>query len=811
MHTLLTDLRFAVRIWTRTPGLAAVAVLTIALGIGANTTMFSIVNTVLLQPLSFAEPDRLMTVWKGDQDEPESLGITSLPDFRDWKAAAGSFETLALFDSAGRGYNLGGAPEPEQVLGLRVTASFFEVLGVRPLIGRTFTEAEETPGRDRVVVLSHALWTRRYGADPGILGRPIRIDGEPFAVIGVMPASFRFQFWSGPRQLWVPAGWTAGDQERTSNSFICIGRLRHGVTLAQARGEMDAIGRALASSHSETNAGGTVRVVPMQEYGMAGLRPGLLVLLAVVGFVLLIACANIANLLLARAAVRQREFAVRSALGAGRGRLVRQLLTESVLLAIVGGACGLLVAVWSASLLETMLPASLRFVPLRPFERFDLDGTVLLFAFAVSCLSGLLFGLAPAAASFRDDLTGTLKEGARGTSAGRGRVRHALVASEIALAFVVLAGAGVMIASLARLLSVDPGLNPDNVLVLGMSVPQENLYYGPPGNPQFCESLTQHVGAVPGVVAVGAISHLPLSGGGAGRSFLIDGRGDPGPGNRPSAGYSVACPGFFEALEIPIVAGRAFDATDRLGAPAVAVINETFAERYWPGEDAVGKRFQLNTGENEPWLTVVGVARTFRHYSLESDLNPWFWRPYQQSGWPVLSVVVRTASAPLVFEREIRRALAIVEPERPVAAVRTMEQVIGGSVSSRRFPMLVLTVFAGLALVLAAVGIAGVVGYSVVQRTQEIGLRMALGAEPRDVLRLVVGHSMRWALGGLVAGLVASLALLRVLRAMLFGVEPTDPLVLGAVSVVLLLVALGASYLPARRAMRVNPVEALRV
>ncbi|HEX7087206.1 MAG TPA: ABC transporter permease [Vicinamibacterales bacterium] len=811
MRTVLADLRYAVRIWSRTPGLAAVALLTLALGIGANTTMFSVVNTVLLKPLPFEEPERLMTLWKGQQGEPERLNITSLPDFRDWKAASRSFASLAIFDSAGRGYNLGGAPEPEQVLGLRVTASFFDVLGVRPLIGRTFTEDEETPGRDRVVVLSHQLWTRRYGADPGIVGRTIRIDGEPFEVIGVMPPSFRFQFWSGPRQLWVPAGWTAGDQERTSNSFICIGRLRPGVTVAQARAEMDAIGRALAAAHPETNPEGTVRVVPVQEYGVSGLRSGLLMLLVVVGFVLLIACANIANLLLARAAVRHREFAVRSALGAGRGRLVRQLLTESVLLAVVGGGCGLIVAVWSSSLLAALLPASLRFVALRPLEQFELDGTVLLFAFVVSCLSGLLFGLAPAVASFRDDLTGTLKDGARGASAGRGRLRHALVASEIALAFVVLAGAGVMTASLMRLLDVDPVLDPENVLVLGMSVPQENLYYGPPGNPHFCQALAEHVGAVPGVVSVGAISHLPLSGGGAGRSFVIEGRDDPGPGNQPSAGYSVACPGFFETLGIPIVAGRAFDARDQLGAPAVVVVNETLAERYWPGEEAVGKRIRLDTGEDEPWLTVVGVARTFRHYSLDSDLVPWFWRPYPQSGWPVLSVVVKTASAPQAFERAIREAIAIVEPERPVAAVRTMEDVIGGSVSSRRFPMMLLTVFAGLALVLAAVGIAGVVGYSVVQRTQEIGVRMALGAEPRDVLRLVIGHSMRWAIGGLVAGLLVSLAVLRVLRAMLFGVEPTDPMVLGSVFAVLLLVALGASYLPARRAMRVNPVEALRV
>ncbi len=811
MRTLFNDLRYAGRLWRRSPGFTVVAVLTLALGIGANTTMFSVINAALLRPLPFPDAERLVTVWKGALDEPQNLNITSLPNYRDWKDASRSFDDLALFDSAGRGYNLGGGPEPEQVSGVRVTASFFDVLGVRPMLGRTFHEAEEAPGRDRVVVLSHGLWSRRYGADRSIVGKTIPIDGLAYEVVGVMPAQFEFQFWSGPRQLWVPAGWTAGDQDRVSNSFVCIGKLKPGVTLAHARSEMEAIGRALAESYPDANKGNTIRLVPMSEYGVRDLRPVLRTLLAVVGFVLLIACANIANLLLARAAVRQREFALRSALGAGRGRIVRQLLTESVLLALVGGAGGVLLASWGTTLLATVLPNDLRFIPLRPLGEIELDTSVLGFAFAISCLCGILFGLAPAFAAFRSDLMEPLKENARGSTAGSGRLRYALVASEVALTVLVLAGAGVMIASMMQLLDVDPGLDPENVLVMGMSAPQENLYYGPPGNPRFCEGLEEQVGSVPGVLSVSAIAHLPLSGGGAGRGIAIEGRPDPGPEDRPGAGYSVVCPGILETLGIPLVAGREFTAADRLGAPGVALVNESFAKEFWPGEDAVGKRFKIGAPDSDaPWLTVVGISKDVRHYGLESELRPWFWRPYQQSGWPFITIVAKTASSPLAFERAIRKALAAVEPEQPVSTVRTMDVVIGASVSGRRFPMMLLSGFALLALALSAVGIAGVVGYSVVQRTQEIGVRMALGAQPNDVLQLVIGHSMGWTLGGMAAGFAVWFALLRFLDKLVYGVKATDPLVLGTVTLLLLVVALAASYLPARRAMRVNPVDALR-
>jgi putative ABC transport system permease protein len=656
------------------------------------------------------------------------------------------------------------------------------------------------------------LWTRRYGADPALVGRTIRIDGESYAVVGIMPASFTFQFWSEPRELWVPAGWTEGDEGRGSNSFICIARLRPDVSLAQARTEMDTIGRALAQEYPADNVGENVRVIAMSEYGVTELRPVLMALLAVVGLVLLIACVNVANLMLARAAARQRELAIRYAVGARRGRVVQQLLTESVLLAIVGGAAGLLLAVWATTLLLPILPNDLRLLPLRPLERIDIDASVLAFTWAASLVSGVLFGLFPAFTALHGDVNEVLKTNSRGsTLGGRSRLRYALVASEMALALVALAGAGAMIVSVARLLGVPPGLETRNVLVMQASLPQENLYYGPPTHERFCQDLQQHVGSVPGVLAVSAIAHLPLGGGSAGRGLAIEGRPDPGPERQPSAGYSVACPNILETLGIRLISGREFTDQDTAGAPGVVLVNQTMARELWPGEDVLGKRIKIGSlGSDNPWLTVVGVFGDVRQRGLDRQLNASFLRPYSQAGWPSMTIVTKTASAPAAFVTSVKKAFSAVEPDQAVSGVRTMEEVVGASVSSRRFPTLLLTGFALLALALAAVGIAGVVAYSVVQQSQEIGLRMALGAQPRDVMRLVVGHSMAWTLGGLAVGLGASFGVLRLLRSLLFGVTPTDPVVLAAVSVLLICVALAASYLPARRALRVDPVSALR-
>jgi putative ABC transport system permease protein len=804
------NVRYAIRTLRSAPGFTVVAVLTLSLGIGANTVMFSIMNATMLQPLPFPEPERLALVWQ----QPVNRGnffIVSMPNYRDWLARSRSFQSLGLMDSTGRGYSLTGQGEGERVPGLRVTASVFDVLGIRPMMGRTFLKEEEDAGRDRVVVLSHGLWTRRYGGDPAIVGKAIQIDGKAHVVVGVMPASFVFEY-GIRRELWVPVGWTEGDDDRTAHSFLAIGRLKPGVTMEQAGSEMDTIGRALSAEYPIANPNETARVEPMSGFGMQQKRSLLGPMLAVVGFVLLIACVNVANLTLARAASRSRELATRATLGAGRWRIVRQLLTESLVLACAGGIGGLLIAYWGTRAIWPLLPASVSASEFRPVDAVALDFRVLAFTSAIAIGSGILFGLAPALATFRHNLAGPMRQNGRGsTGDGKSRLRYGLVATEVALTLIVLAGAGVMLVSVARILGVDPGLDPRNVLVMAISPPQEGLYYGPPENPQFCDGLTREVGAVPGVISVGAVGHLPLTGANAGRAVSIEGRPDPGSENMPTATYSVACPGTFATLGIPLVAGHEFTSRDSLEAPAVAVINQRFAREMWPGEPAVGKRFKIGfLNSDNPWMTVVGVVEDFRHRGLDRDQAPSFYRPYQQAAWPVMSIVVKTAAAPETLTKAITRAVAVVEPHQAVSGVRTMESVVGTSVTSRRFSMYLLSGFAVLALILAAVGIAGVVGYSVVQRTPEIGVRVALGAQRLDVLRLILGHSLAWAIAGVVAGVAGAIWLLRLLGTMLYDVTPYDPGVLGSVSIVLILVVLAASYLPARRAMRVDAVTALR-
>ncbi len=813
LETFLQDLRYGARMLAKNPGFTVVAVLTLALGIGANTVIFSVVNAVLLRPLPFPDQQQLVTIWKIAVHRPDAPILTSAPNFFDWQKQANVFESMAIFDSAGRGYNLtADKAEPEQVQGLRVTASFFQVLGVRPLLGRTFLREEETPGRDHVVVLSYGLWQRRYHSDPSLVGKTILVDSVRHTVVGVMPPEFKFQYWSGQRDLWVPIGLTPGDHKRNSYSFIAIGRLKRGVTLARARAEMDAIGRRLAQQYPQDNGATTVMVEPMSEAGLKGLRAPLWTLLGLVGFVLLIACVNVANLTLARGAARRKELAIRQALGAGRAHLARQLLTESLLLAFLGGVGGFLIALWSSALVTTILPGNLKDIPLRPIGKLAIDGRVFAFTLLVSCITGILFGLAPAWKAFRSEVHEPLKEGGRGsTEQGGSRLRQVLVASEVALALVVLVGAGLMLRSMARLLSVDPGFDPKNVLIMNMSLPQANIYYGPPTHKEFCQDLEEQVGSIPGIVSVSSVAHLPLVGGSAGRSFTIESRPDPGPENQPVAGYSVACPNYLRTMAIPLVAGHEFNSQDVPGAPGVIVINEAMARAYWPKEDPVGKRIKLgHSNSKEPWLTVVGVYRNVRHRSLAESPRPEFLRPYNQAAWPFMSIVVRTASAPGGYISSVKGALRNIEPDRPVSFVATMQDAARRSVGSRRFAMILLTTFAGLALVLAAVGVSGVVSYSVVQGTHEIGIRVALGAERRDVLRFVVRQGLEPALIGVAVGLAAALALSRAMTSLLYGIRPTDPATMGGVCIILTSVAVVACLLPALRAARLDPMEALR-
>ncbi|HEV3278768.1 MAG TPA: ABC transporter permease [Terriglobia bacterium] len=812
MGTFLQDVRYGLRNLARNPGFTIVAMLTLALGIGANTTIFSVINATLLKPVPFPDPDRLVLVFETSGKGPDNYNIVSAPNYWDFKRENHVFEDIAIFDSGGRGYNLsatGTKQEPEQVSGLRVSASFFPLLGVKPFLGRTFAPEEETLGRDREVVLSYGLWKRRYGGDPALVGHTVKIDGEDFTVIGVMPREFQWQFWSGPRQLWVPVGYTQTDYGRSDHSFLAFARLKPGVTVAQARSEMETIGSHLAERYPKENAGGGGTVLPMADFNMEGIRQTMLALLAAVGFVLLIACVNVANLLLARGAARQKEFAIRRALGAAGSRIARQLLTESLLLALLGGAGGFLLAAWSGQLLFRVFQLDQMQLPMREVDSISIDGRVFGFALLVSCLTGILFGLAPALSALRGDVNEPLKEGGRGsTEGGTGRLRQALVASEVALALVVLCGAGLMIKSMTRLLGVDPGLNPKNVLTMYMSVPQEIIYNGPPGLPRFCEDLDEHVSGIPGVVSVSAVAHLPFEGN-AGRDFQIEGQPPAEPGHTPGANYTVACPNYFRTMGVPILKGREFNHQDTLGSPGVIVINETLARKYWPKQDAVGRAIRLG-GSGGPRLTVVGVAGDVHHTGLDADVQPQFFRAYTQAGWPIMNVVVRTASAPGTFTAPIKRAIADFLPDRPVSEAATMEDVVHDSTGSRRFPMMLLAGFAVLALVLASVGIVGVVSYSVAQRTHEIGIRMALGARTVDVLRLVLKGSMVWVLVGISLGIAGSFGLTRLLGGLLYGVRPTDPVVLGSVSALLASAALLASYLPARRAAKVDPMDALR-
>jgi predicted permease len=811
MEHLLGDIRYSFRNLARNRGFLLVAMLTLALGIGANTTIFSVIDSTLLQRLPFPESNRLALVWETLGKGPDNWTIVSGPNFWDFERLSHSFESMAIFDSGGRGYNLsstGSSQEPEQVSGVRVSAGFFSVLGVKPLVGRTFLPEEESLGRDREVVLSYGLWKTRYGGDPSLVGRTIRIDGADFAVVGVMPRNFEWQFWSQPRQLWVPVGYTKTDFGRDDNSFICIARLKPGVSVARAGAEMQAVGKTISAQFPVEDANMGATVSSLEQFGLEGLRSTMLTLLAAVAFVLLIACVNVANLLLARGAGRQKEFAIRLALGAPGSRLARQLFTENVLLALAGGAAGLLVAFLSTRLMFSAFRLDRLYLPLRPVESISMDGRVFAFALAVSCLTGLLFGIAPAVSALRTNVNEPLKEGTRGSTGGHHRLRQVLVASEVALALVVLSGAGLMIKSMSRLFGVDPGLDPKDVLTLQMSVPQEEIYVGPPGLPRLCQDLSEQIGAIPGVLSVGAVAHLPLEGN-AGRSFQIEGRPEAAPGNLPGASYSVACPNYFHTMGIPIREGREFSPQDTLGAPNVIVINEHMARADWPHEDPVGRAIRLG-GSGGPLLTVVGVVGDVHHWGLDASVRSQFFRPYMQAGWPLMNTVVRTAGPPLAFAPPVKHALANVLPDLPVSEVQTMDAVVRSSTGSRRLPMLLLSVFSLLALTLAAVGIVGVVGHSVAQRTHEIGIRIALGAGTLDVLRLMVNASMAWVLIGVAAGIAGSAALTRLLTGMLFDVQPLDPSVLAGVSLLLTAVALVASYLPARRAAGIDPVVALR-
>ena len=801
MTKLLQDLRYALRTLLMKPGFALIAIVTLGLGIGANTAIFSFVNGILLRPLPYPEPDRLAlikeTAFKRGMPE---MGI-SFPNFLDWRARNHVFEDIATYQGAN--FSLTGAGEPQQVRGARVSHGLFEILRVPPLMGQTFTADEDRPDQNGVVILGHGVWQSHFGSDSNIVGRQIILSNRPHTVKGVMPPGFKFPEIA---ELWVPLALDTKLWTRTDHGLGGVARLKDGISFSQAQAEMNVIARQIEEENPVTNEGLGVGVTNMHTALAGDYREGLLILLGVVTCVLLVACANVANLMLARAISRQKEVAVRAALGASRWRIVRQLLTESLLLGTAGGALGLLLARWGLDLLLAAIPFKLPF-----WMNFGLDLRVLGFTLVVSLLTGLIFGIAPALQASHSDLNETLKEGGRSAAGvGRNRSRNVLVVVEIALSLVLLVGAGLMMGSFLRLQQVNPGLNPKGVLTMSLALPQAK-YREPEQRSQFFGQLIESVRALPGVEAAAATTNLPLSGGRWGRSLTVEGYPILSVGQAPMIQHTVVMPGYFTTLDIPLLSGRDFSETDGPKAPKVTIIDERLAREYWPNASALGKRIRFGPPEdNEPWHTVVGVAGAVRHARLDVDTDKIVYLPHPQIPVNGLALVVRATANPESLAGAVRSKVREMDADLPVTKVMTMEDVVAQSIWQPRLYSILFGVFASVALLLATVGIYGVMSYTVSTRTREFGLRMALGAQSGDLIRLILGQGMRLAFLGVAVGLLGAFALTRLLKNLLFEVTVTDPLTFALITGLLTLVALVACWLPARRATKVDPLVALR-
>jgi putative ABC transport system permease protein len=781
------------------------AVITLALGIGANTAIFSVVNTVLLQPLPFKESDRLVIVWEEGTAQGFPRNSVSASNYIDWRDQNQVFEGMSILGRMN--FNLTGVGEPERIDGRRVSANLFDLLGVQPRLGRAFLPEEDQPGSNRVVVLSHGLWQRRFGSNANIIGQPLTLNGQSFTVVGVMPP--HFQFPSPQDELWVPIAFTSQEAaNRGNNSYEVIARIKPGVILEQAQAEMNTIAARLKQQYPDVVKSNGSVVIPLREHLVGDIKPALLVLLGAVGFVLLIACANVANLLLARAAVRQKEVAVRIALGASRLRLIRQFLIESVLLAALGGVGGLLLALWGVSLLKAFIPENISQV-----QSITVDAKVLVFTLLVSLMTGLIFGLAPAMQSSRVNLNETLKEGGRDSASGShgNRIRGLLVIAEVAVSLVLLIGAGLLINSFLRLLNVDSGFRADNLLTINVVLP-ELKYPDQARRTAFYSDLLSRIEALPGVQSAAVTNYIPLTLQGDTFGISIEGRPDPGPAERPDVVTRVISPKYFSTMGIELLQGREFGEEDRADSPRVAVISETMARRLWPGEDPVGKRIKPGPPDSPvPWRTIIGVVKDVRQFELNADPKLQMYYCYVQPAFFVPSyLVVKTDVEPVSLAAAVRGAVWEIDKDQPVSNIRTMKEVLSESIARQRFSMLLLGIFAAVALALAAVGIYGVMSYSAAQHTREIGIRMALGAQSRDVLKLAIGQGMKLALAGVAVGLIGAFALTRLIESLLFGVSTTDPATFALVTFLLIAVALSACYIPARRATKVDPMIALR-
>jgi putative ABC transport system permease protein len=805
MGSLLKDLKFGWRMIARNPAFTAAAIVMLALGIGANTAIFSVVNAVLLRPLPYRDAQQLVWIRVTEPSGPGGLFPASGPDFVDWRAQNHVFQTIAAATSASA--SLMGSSEPLEVSGFEVSPEIFKLFGFEPLAGRTFAQDETQPGHNRVVILSYGLWQRAFGGNRNLVGRKIRMNGEMYDVVGIMPRSFRFpNFWETRPEFWIPLT-LRQPKWRTSRGnhwLLVLARMKPGVTLDRARVEMETISQRLAHQYPDDDTGVIAKVLGLRSALTKTVRPAILVLFAAVGFLLLIACANVASLLLAKAVRRQREVAVRLAVGAGKLRLVRQFLTESVLLFLLGGVAGLIVGWAALRLLIYAAPPD--YVP--GMIKVGLDLWVFAFTFAAAFITGVLAGLAPALHASKADLHDALKEGGRSVAAPHGRSRRVLTAVEIALALIMLIGAGLALKSLARLLGAQMGFDPHNVLTARLDLPSAR-YAKDSQMIAFYQQLMDRVRALPGVQSASAVSELPLQGGSNGVIYV---EGQPIPKNMwssPLVEWYGVMPGYFKTMRIPVLRGRDFTRRDTKTVPQVAIINEAMAHRFWPHENPLGKRFSQGY-EHPKWITVVGVVGDIPVDDLGQMSMPAAYFPEFQNADSDLAIVVRTSVKPLSQLPAIRGTVRGLDGQLPIYQVQTINQVISASSGQQRFMALLLALFAAVALALAAIGVYGVVSYSVAQRTHEIGIRMALGAQRSDVLKLVVGQGMRSVLIGVGAGVIAALALTRLMASLLYDVKPTDAITFVIVSLILIGVGVLACYLPARRATKVAPMEALR-
>lgn len=815
-ENFLQDARYGVRMLVKNPGFTAVGVLTLALGVGANTAIFSVVNGVLLKPLPYHDPGRIVTVLH------DGWGPVAPADFLDWRSQNRSFERMAAAEAWGG--TLTGGDRPEAIPGIRLGEGLLELLGVPPLFGRMFQADDYQPGHDRVLILSYALWIRHFGASPSVIGQTVTLDSQPYTVIGIMPRDFRFApFWVTKSEMWAPLSLTERANRRDWNSLRVFARLMPGVSRERAQADMDTICRRLEQAYPDTNKGRTVRVDSLLDKVVGDIRRALLVLLGAVVFVLLIACANVANLLLVRAAAREKEMAIRTALGAGRWRTIRQLLTESLVLASLAGLLGLAAGFFGVIMLKSYLQGSASTFTLRlpRVEDITIDPPTLLFSLAIALLTGLVFGLAPALHAAKADLQGTLKESGRSMSSGQRsrRVRAALVVAEVGLALVMLSGAGLLMRSFLRLAAVDPGFEPKNVLTMTVSLAGQNDFVGPK-RIAFYEQLFQRIEALPGVQSASAVNHLPLAGDAWGFGITIEGRPLPAAGEGVGAVFRVCRPRYCRTMGMSFVRGRDFSNQDGLGSPGVVIINENLARRQFANDDPLGKRLTLDDPRGNPnWLTIVGVVKDAKQTSWTGEPSNEIYLPWSQSKGYVeetgghiayMTLVIRTAGYPRSLVGAVQSAVWGLNRNAPVSSIMTMEEVVANAVWQQRFNLVLIGLFAALALVLATVGIYGVMAYSVAQRTQEIGIRLALGAQRGDLVRLVVTEGMRLTVLGLVIGLFGALALTRMMTSLLYQVNTTDPVTFAGVIFALASVSVLACYLPARRATRVDPMVALR-